>query len=116
MCVITSFPLLPQCFFVLESRAGRSTLEESTYGVVFVTSGGAKPVQSSRNFFSCKMDPLYLHDGKVLNYTQKPVLVMKWLIELFSCEGDWILDGLSGTGMCMCDNHYVSEISEVGEL
>ena len=39
---------------------------------------------------------------KVLNYKQKPIAVMKWL---FSCEGDWILDGLSGAGM------YIDEIN-----
>lgn len=91
----------------LESRAASNNLEESTYGVVFVSCGGAKPAQSSRNFFSCKMDPFYLHDGpgqKVLNYTQNPIAVMKWLIQLFSCEGDWILDGLSGAGMYIGEN------------
>ena len=46
-------------------------------------------------------DPFYLHDGsgqKVLNHTQKPVLALKWLVQLFSCEGDWVFDGLSGAG------------------
>ena len=77
-------------------------LEESTYGVVFVSCGGAKPAQSSRNFFSCEKDPFYLHDGpgqKVLNSTQKPLAVMGWLVQLFSRQGDWVLDGLSGTGV-----------------
>ena len=78
--------------------------EESTFGVILVSCGGAKPTQSSTNFFSCEKDPFYLHNGpgqKVLNYTQKPLAVMKWLVQLFSCEGDWVLDGLSGTGMLL---------------
>ena len=85
-----------------------NVLEESTYGVIFVSCGGARPAQRSRNFFSCEKDPFYLHDGpgqKVLNSTQKPLEMMDWLVKLFSCQGDWVLDGLSGTGVLMTLMH-----------
>ena len=84
---------------------GPRSLEESACGVVFVTCGGAKPTVAAKNFYSCKMDSFYLHDGKVLNPSQKPLSAFKWLIGLFSSDGDWILDSLSGAGDGIANMH-----------
>ena len=63
------------------------------YGVVFVSCGGVKPAQSSRNFSSCEKDS-YLHDGPgQLNPEAFSC------VQLFSCQGDRVLDGLRGTGV-----------------
>ena len=66
LCVSTCIrcTTLLQFYCILESRAALNNLEESTYGVFFfVSCGGAKPAQSSRNFFSCKMNPFNLRNG-----------------------------------------------------
>ena len=42
----------------------------------------------------------------LVNPYQKPQRLMMRLIEMFSNEGDWILDLFSGTGM-NCTIHYL---------
>ena len=52
------------------------------------------------DFFSFEMDPPVIDDatGKPVNPFQKPLKFMGELVYLYSAPGDWILDGLGGTG------------------
>ena len=50
---------------------------------------------------------------KVLNHSQKPLAVMKWIITLYTNPEDWILDGLSGTGICVSMYVYNYTISRI---
>ena len=46
----------------------------------------------------------------LVNPYQKPQRLMMRLIEMFSNEGDWIMDLFSGTGMCLdiaLQKHYI---------
>ena len=53
------------------------------------------------NLFSYEVDLPVVDDatGKVVNQFQKPLKLVEELINLYSTPGDWILDGLGGTGM-----------------
>lgn len=89
------------CYPSDPTRHEVSALEESVHGIVFLCCGGSKPLHCSQNFFTCKRDPFYMDEQKrVLNTSQKPLAVMEWIITLYSNPEDWILDGLSGTGLC----------------
>ena len=54
----------------------------------------------SSNILIFENDPLYVDEGthKAMNSSQKPVAFSDRLIQLFTSPGDWVFDGLSGTG------------------
>ena len=77
-------------------------LTETTYGMAIVRSGDSTPLDKSpqNNCFVCEKDPVYYDSNqKPLSLMQKPVKFFGTLVELYSTEGDWILDGYSGTGL-----------------
>ena len=75
-------------------------LEYVAYGIVFLFKGGATPNVNTSNVFICDKDSPYLDETtkQPLYPTQKPVNFITQLIDLFTIEGDWILDGLGGIG------------------
>jgi len=76
-------------------------LENVAHGMVTLRCGDAVIQQKASNFFIHDADQLYCDEvtKKPLNTTQKPVAFIQQLIELYTSPGDWILDGLSGTGL-----------------
>ena len=44
--------------------------------------------------------------GGLVNPYQKPQRLIMRLLEMFSNEGDWILDLFSGTGNVLCNLHF----------
>ena len=85
-------------------------LNESTNGLVIVRCGNPPPLsQFTENCFKFDHDPPYCADGsqRPLNTGQKPVEFYEKLFQLFTMKGDWVLDGLSGTGMCTLIWHAV---------
>ena len=76
-------------------------LDERTVGLVVLRFGNPVPLNYYHaNFFSFEMDPPVIDDatGKPVNQFQKPLKFMEELVSLYSAPGDWILDGLGGTG------------------
>lgn len=76
-------------------------LDERTVGLVVLRFGNPVPLNYYHaNFFSFEMDPPVIDDatGKPVNQFQKPLKFMEELVNLYSAPGDWILDGLGGTG------------------
>jgi len=68
------------------------------FGLVICRSG--EPPEPHTNFFSVEDDvPILDEAGKQVNVFQKPMELMEKLVHLFTTPGDWVLDGLSGTGM-----------------
>lgn len=77
------------------------SLRNEANGLVFVRCGGEELLNdSSSNTFIYECDPPCLDKGtnKPINSRQRPVAFLERLIDLFTSPGDWILDGLSGTG------------------
>ena len=67
-------------------------------------SGDSTPFDKTAqdNCFVCEKDLVYCGTNqKPLSQMQKPVKFFGTLVQLYSTEGDWILDGLSGPGMYM---------------
>lgn len=62
------------------------------------------------NLFSYEVDLPVVDDatGKVVNQFQKPMKLVEELINLYSTPGDWILDGLGGTGMFRTVYWYIT--------
>ena len=62
--------------------------------------GILSPLPEYHSNFEFDMDPYLMDDAtkKPINYGQKPVDLMTEILSLYSSEGDWVLDGLSGTG------------------
>lgn len=76
-------------------------LDDNAHGLVLLRCGGESMLNDhASNIFLYDSEPLYVDEGthKPLNYTQKPVAFLSRLIQLFTSPGDWVLDGLSGTG------------------
>ena len=92
---------------VRQISAGRTNsgvckqLQETTHAVIVVQCGSPPPLsQFAENCFKYENDPPYLaEDNQPVNPAQKPVAFFTQLVELFTARNDWVLDGLSGTGM-----------------
>ena len=96
--------LTKTCFFlehIGKSQAPKSLTDEAC-GLVLLRCGGEKQLNdraSNLFIYDCDEPCLDKGTGKEVNSRQRPVAFLQRLIELFTNSGDWILDGLSGTGM-----------------
>lgn len=76
-------------------------LREAANGMVIVRSGNLSPLSRPQdNHFVFEQDPIILNEttNKPLYSLQKPVQFLASIINLYSIQGDWILDGHCGTG------------------
>ena len=85
------------------SNAPTYALEEITIGIVIARMGNPGPLSRKHgNCFTAKIDP-WITDvatKETIYAGQKPVTLLKQLIEVFSRPGDWIFNGPTGIGMC----------------
>lgn len=84
-------------------------LLETTCGMVIIRSGNP-----ADNCFVYEKDPLRLQASHYILYTfHKAIQFLTTIMNLYSIQGDWILDGHCGTGKYMdislstCLNYFV---------
>ena len=53
-----------------------------------------------------KLRHVTIAESGLVNLYQKPQLLIMRLLEMFSCEGDWILDLFSGIGKVLYNVYY----------
>ena len=81
-----------------------SGLLETTCGMVIIRSGYPAPLAAPcDNCFGYEKDPLILNEvtSKPLYTFQKPAQFLTTIMNLYSIQGEWILDGHCGTGKYM---------------
>ena len=90
------------CLEHIEKSQAPKSLDDEACGLVLLRCGGERQLNDrASNLFIYDFDQPCLDKGtgKVVNTRQRPVAFLQKLTELFTNLGDWILDGLSGTGM-----------------
>ena len=91
------------CMIILIGGGTTNRLDETAIGLIISRMGVLSPLPEYHSNFEFDMDPFLVDDAtkKPVNYGQKPVDLMTEILSLYSSEGDWIFDGLSGTGMSL---------------
>lgn len=90
------FPLFPT-----GKNASMKCLHESASGLLITRCGNPPPLRYfADNSFHFAHDNFCVNDatGRLINATQKPVVFFGKLIDLYTTAGEWVFDGLSGTG------------------
>ena len=57
------------------------------------------PEEPRENFLACRAPRSFSYEGSQVNRTQKPMMLISYLINHFSVEGSWVLDLCAGSGI-----------------
>jgi len=78
-------------------KANMKIVGNCEYGLIFYRDRLPKFNNKGKMIFNC-MDYIYDKDVEKLHPTQKPVVLLKKLIDIFTDEGDVVIDPVAGSG------------------
>lgn len=97
------FDNVEKCFYHipnLKSDSGNG-LTNSVFGLALAVKGGRHlhwADGSTNNLIVCEQEPLFCHDGNVVDHDQKPISLYRQLIQALTSPGQWVMDAFCGTG------------------